>query len=42
MPSPYFAKPGIVTGMCPLMGISPNSAFTADASDGGVLLNVAR
>src|ERR1700693_4686032 len=42
MPSPSFAKPGMVTGMCPVTGISPNKAFTAEASDGGVLLNVAR
>src|SRR5271163_3576112 len=42
IPSPYFANPGIVTGICPVIGISPKSAFTADSSDGGVLLNVAR
>src|SRR3984957_629853 len=42
MPSAYFANPGIVTGIWPAIGISPKSAFTADTSEGGVLLNVAR
>src|SRR5579872_5262703 len=40
MPSPYCATPGMVTGVCPVIAISPNSAFTAEISDGTTVLNV--
>ena len=38
MPSPYLAKPGMVTGSFPPIGISPNSAFTVEISATGTLL----
>ena len=40
-PSPILANSGIVTGKCPEPGISPSSAFTAESSDGKVVLYVA-
>ena len=42
MPSPIFATPGMVTGVCPRMADSPNSACTAAVSDGGTVLKVSR
>ena len=42
MPSPSWANPGIVTGVCPVMGISPNSALTAAISEGSDELKVVR
>ena len=35
IPSPYCARPGIVIGSFPPIAISPNSAFTAETSEGG-------
>src|ERR1019366_2732802 len=42
MPSPIFATPGMVTGNHPQMGDSPNRAWTAAVSDGGVVLKLSR
>jgi hypothetical protein len=33
IPSPIFASPGMVTGSVPVIGISPNRAFTAAISE---------
>ncbi len=38
IPSPYCAKPGMLIGSLPPIGISPNNAFTAEISDGGTVL----
>src|ERR1700744_2690544 len=35
IPSPYCARPGIVTGSFPPIAISPNNALTAETSEGG-------
>ncbi len=41
MPSPYCAKSGMVTGIWPVMGISPSSAFATEVSEGVAVLNAA-
>src|SRR5450756_504462 len=42
MPSPYAACPGMVTGRCPPIAISPSVARAAAISLGATLLYVAR
>ncbi len=42
MPAPRWATPGMLTGRCPRIGISPKSALTALVSDTDVVENVHR
>lgn len=36
IPSPYIATPGMLTGKCPVIAISPKSAFARAISEVGV------